>query len=958
MHKYLNRIEPEPRGQVFQLGLHALGHGPGELHAVVKIAFVAASVTIVARPIVFEVVGRDAELASVDAFIGKAEGGPAALVLEGEAGIGKSTLWEAAVEHGRARGFTVLWSRPAEAEHGLAHAGLGDLLEEVLDDVLPVLSTPRRRALEVALLREEASGDPVDRRAVAVAVRDALELVSERGPTLVAVDDAQWLDPSSSRALSFALRRLDSNLVLLLIAQRLADGVQPPGLEMALGAERVQRLPVGPLSVGALHRFLRDRLGRSFARQTLLRIHERSGGNPFFALELARVLDENVDPLEPLPVPETLEELVRARIADLPPFTRRALALVSALGTASESLLERAGFVSDALEPAVAAHVIERANGTIRFAHPLLSSVLYRDLGEERRSVHRRIAEIVDSPVLSARHLALATDGPDADVARLLDDAAALATDRGESAVVAELAEQALRLTPAVQSDERRRRALAAARAHLVAGEWTRARTIATDLLAETEAGTLRAEALLLLAEFEHDDLAVPVLEEALRNAATHPPLQALIQVRLGWAERFRKGFPAALDRTRAVLEVADDLDDDVLRFEALVNLNMLGGIVGDPQTPEYAARARALATAVADPRLLREANVLADGGFVVSGSIDQQRAALESEYREWHERDELFAADVLWKLSWVELWAGRWAQAADYADRARDLRVQYGVEKNQDYIPITWIAAHRGLLELAVDESERALKLCEEQIGFHPPLLQAVPGFVALWRRDAETAATCLGRADRQARELGWGSPDARPWTADYAEALLELGRIDDAVSVIDLWEEDATRLGRDRVLAQVTRCRGLVAAAQGAVDEAVSFLEQAVERHRQVGDDFGRARALLALGIILRRARQKRAAREAIQAALDGFEHLGAASWVQKARDELGRIGGRTREEGLTPAERRVATLVAEGRTNHEVAAALFLADRTVASHLTHIYAKLGVRSRTELARKVQTF
>ena len=171
--------------------------------------------------------------------------------------------------------------------------------------------------------------------------------------------------------------------------------------------------------------------------------------------------------------------------------------------------------------------------------------------------------------------------------------------------------------------------------------------------------------------------------------------------------------------------------------------------------------------------------------------------------------------------------------------------------------------------------------------------------------------------------------------------------------MSVIDLWEEDATRLGRDRVLAQVTRCRGLVAAAQGAVDEAVSFLEQAVERHRQVGDDFGRARALLALGIILRRARQKRAAREAIQAALDGFEHLGAASWVQKARDELGRIGGRTREEGLTPAERRVATLVAEGRTNHEVAAALFLADRTVASHLTHIYAKLGVRSRTELAR-----
>ena len=183
----------------------------------------------------------------------------------------------------------------------------------------------------------------------------------------------------------------------------------------------------------------------------------------------------------------------------------------------------------------------------------------------------------------------------------------------------------------------------------------------------------------------------------------------------------------------------------------------------------------------------------------------------------------------------------------------------------------------------------------------------------------------------------------------------LLELGRIDDAVRVLDVWEADATRLGRDWVLAHVTRCRGLVAAAQGDVDRPLALLEQAVAQHEAVGDPFGRARALLALGIVRRRARQKRAAREAIEAALDGFEEIGAASWVEKARAELGRIGGRTRKEGLTAAERRVAALVAEGRTNREVAAALFLGERTVASHLTHIYAKLGVRSRTELARRL---
>jgi DNA-binding CsgD family transcriptional regulator len=904
---------------------------------------------------VFEIVGRDAELASLNSFIGEVEGGSAALVLEGEAGVGKTTLWEAAVGHARALGLTVLSSRPAEAERGLGNVGLGDLLEGVVDDVLPALLMPRRRALQVALLREEAAGDPVDRRTLAVAVHDALQLLSERGPTLIAVDDVQWLDPSSSHALGFALRRLEASPIILLLARRLVEGAHQSELERALSADRVRRLIVGPLSAGALHRFLRDRLERSFPRQTLLRIHERSGGNPFFALELASVLPADVDPLQPLPVPETVEEVVGARISALPAAAREALALAAAVGTPSESLLERAGVAAYALETAIAAGVIEREDGMIRFSHPLLSSVLYDGLGEDRRAVHARIAELVEDPVLRARHLALSTDTPDPDIARLLDAAATLASDRGASAATAELAEQALRLTPADNIEERRRRALSAARAHLAAGEWTRARTIANGLLAEAEVGPVRAEALLLLAEFEHDDLAVPLLEEAAHEAASDPPLKALIHIRLAAAERFRKGFANARDATRAALVLADGIDDDVLRFKALAQLSWLGGMVGDAKTPAYRARALDLATASGDARLLREANALVFGMLIDASSIDAARVRLEQEHRESQERDELFDAQVLWELSWLELWAGRWETAAAHAARARDIGLQYGVEKNQDYIPSAWVAAHRGQLDLARQEAERGLKLCEEQIGFHPPLLQAVPGLVALWSGDAATGADCLEKADRQAQVLGWGSPDARPWTADYAEALLELGRVDEAVRVIDRWEADATRLGRDRVLAQVTRCRGLVAAARGPVDRATSLLEQAVARHHEVGDVFGRARALLALGVILRRARQKRAARDAIGAALADFEDLGAATWVERARDELGRIGGRTHEQGLTAAERRVAVLVAAGRTNREVAAQLFLGERTVAGHLTRVYTKLGVRSRTELARRL---
>jgi DNA-binding CsgD family transcriptional regulator len=906
----------------------------------------------------FEIVSREEELASLHALAEDVGGRPAALLLEGEAGIGKSTLWLAGVEHARARGLHVLSSRPAEAERGLAHVGLGDLFEDVLDDVLPALTAPRRRALEVALLLEDVVEGAVDPRALGMAVRSALQVLAQDKPLLVAIDDLQWFDDSSASALAFALRRLDGSDVRLLLARRLLDSPEPSRLERALGAENTQRLPVGPLSVGAIHRFLRDRLGRPFARQTLLRIHERSGGNPFFALELARVLDADIDPVQPLSLPETLEELVGAKISGLPASTRKALAIASALGTTSEALLERAGVAPDALDPAIVAHVIRRENGTIRFTHPLLSSVLYRDLGKERRGVHGRIAQLVEDPLLRARHLALSKGTPDADVAAALDDAATLAADRGASAVAAELAEHALRLTPPDARDERHRRALAAARAHHAAGEWTRARTIATELLAEVEIGSSRAEALVLLAELESADRAVALLEEALREAAPRPALQSVIHCRLAWATRFRRGYVRALEHARAALELADDLDDDVLRGRAQVVQAILGWIVGEAEAPLLPARAHEFAAAVGGEQLVQEATLALVNTFASSSRRDEARALLEREHRDWRERDEPRSARALWGLSWVEFWAGRWALAAEHAARAHDISIQYGLEVPQDHLPIALIAVHRGQLDLARQHSERALELAQEQFALHPPQHLAILGLVDLWSGDASAAAESLAKADLQAAALDWGEPSIRWWSADYVEVLLELGRMDDAVRVLDVWEADATRLGREWVLAQVTRCRGLVAAAHGNVEQALVLLEQAVGEHDAVGDPFGRARALLALGLVRRRCRQKRPARETIEAAVEGFETVGAAGWASKARGELGRVGGRTREEGLTAAERRVAELVASGRTNREVAAALFLGERTVASHLTHIYAKLGVRSRTELARKVQTF
>src|SRR5215208_1077354 len=604
-----------------------------------------SSATIRPNTMAYEIVGRDQEFASVRDFVDGAGVGPAGLVLEGGPGIGKSTLWLAGVERARQSGSRILFSRPAEAERGLAHAGLGDLFEGVLDDVLPRLSAPRRRALEAALLLEDATEEPLDPRALGLAVRDALQVLAEQGPLVVAIDDLQWLDAASTHALAFASRRLDESRVRLLLARRCADGAQPSEIEQALADEGVRRLPLRPLSVGALHLVLRDRVQRTFARQTLLRIHERSGGNPFYALELARALGSEVDLTQPLPVPHTLEGLVRARLTGLPATTREALALAAAFGAPSVSLLERAGVDPRALDAAVAANVIEHEDAALRFSHPLLSSVLYADLGEDRQRVHRRIADIVADPLVRARHLALATDRADREVAGVLDEAARTASGRGAAALAAELAEHALRLTPLGGGDERRRRALTAARAHQAAGEWTRARTIATDLLADTEIGSLRSEVLLLLAELERDDRSIALLEEALREASSRPALQSAIHCRLAWAKRLD-----GIGHARAALELADDADDDALRRRARAVQAVLSWFAGESDAPpDLPTRTHDFATAVGGEHLVREATQAIVNTLAPSSERNEARALFEHEYQQWRERDEPRAARASW---------------------------------------------------------------------------------------------------------------------------------------------------------------------------------------------------------------------------------------------------------------------------------------------------------------------
>ena len=717
----------------------------------------------------------------------------------------------------------------------------------------------------------------------------------------------------------------------------------------------MERLHVGPLSLGAIHQLLQAHLGLTLARPTLLRVHETSAGNPFYALELARVLGADADPTRPLRVPETLEGLVHARLDAMPPTTRESLLLAAAAGRPTAELFASLDVAESALDSAVAARVIEWTDGTLRFTHPLLASVVYDGVSAHGATACARMSRARSSrirstaPAISRFRRRVPT--PRSPLFSTMPRP--LASTRGAPIAAAELAEHALRLTPPVAHSDRHRRALAAARAQRSAGEWTRARSVLADLLAEAGAGPLRAEALVLLAELESERRSVPLLEEALREAASRPALQSVIHCRLAWASS-KPGF----DHARRALELADELDDNQLRGQARAMQAILSWFAGEAEAPEdLPARVRDFPSAVGGELLVREAtlavvNTLAPASEEGRGPRLARARVRTSGASETSQGAPARSGVSPGSSSGLDVGSSgpstRLAPAtspSSTGSRCRRticrLRSSPPIEDNS-----TWRASTRNEVSTSLTSSS-ADTPCSSWRS-----LDSSPDGAEIRPRPR----AWFEKADQRASELGWGEPSVRWWTADYAEMLLEDGRIDDAVRVVDVWEADAARVAREWVLAHVTRCRGLVAAAEGDVPRAGSLLEQAVEQHEDVGDPFGTARALLGLGVVRRRARKKRDARDAIQAALDGFEQLGAANWAEKARGELGRIGGRRREEGLTPAERRVAVLVAEGRTNREVAAALFLTERTVASHLSHVYAKLGVRSRTELARELR--
>jgi DNA-binding CsgD family transcriptional regulator len=926
-----------------------------------------------------EIIGRREELLALEAFLEAVPAGGQALLLEGDAGIGKSTLWSEGVRLARERSFRVLTARTTRSETQVAFATLGDLLAPALEATLPRLVPVQRRALEVALLLRESDERPPDTRLLGLALVAVVRTLAQDGPLLVALDDVQWIDASSAEVLRFMLRRLEGERVGVLATVRERPVETPLELDRAFAA--FQRLAVEPLSVGAVHRLLWGRLALNLTRPGLSRVYEIAGGNPFFALELGRAIGRSAVRVDGVNVtlPESLNALVTDRLRALPARVRKTLVAVAAVAAPSVTLLEplAAGVVDD-IELAEKQGVVELDGDRIHFTHPLLAPACYVTMPlHKRRQLHRRLAELDVDLEERARHLAIAAIGADEEIAAALDAAATHARAHGAAQAAAELAERAVALTPVHAIESINRRRITAAEHCRYAGDMEKAAVLLEAVIGSSQPGRVRAEALTQLAGVRGMAEGFPVAVSLLSAALAEPGLESSQEVNLlcelAWMAHVAGDNQAGAHYADAGLALAEELADPATLVIALaavaqnrfartgvIRHDLLDRALELEQTLDsggYAA-ARWSSWHVGLPMRLSPSRVTRALLLGRSDRHDESRILWRGLTAEATERADPDAVRCLFHRAQMEMTSGAWDTAAQLCDEAIPLARQIGLEVFESLCLsiLAEIDAYRG-------ETEKAPKEIAELL----PVVETARFRMAAFRLRIALAVLELSHDDgdaswRQVAHLFHNVWEMDGYLAQLAgsaaiEALLAIGDLPQAERL--LAEIDQRAGGGDTALRPlVLRCRGLLLAAQGEQERATASLEAAAlaPQPPQGVNPFELARTLLALGTVQRRAQHKRVARETLEQAIGIFDRLGARLWSEKARSELRRIGGRTAsEDQLSETERRIVELVVAGRRNSEVAAELSLSPNTVAWNLSKVYRKLGVNSRTGLAARV---
>ena len=663
------------------------------------------------------IVGRVTELETIERFLDELGSSASALVIEGEAGIGKTTVWREGVAGAERRSYRVLRAQPAESESTLSYAALADLIGAVFDEARTALPPPQQRGLEAALLRADPD-ETTDPRTTATGLLSVLEALTGDSPVVVAIDDVQWLDPASARALEFAARRLPATVVLLL-SRRTETGVaRQHGPELALPPGQLVRVPIGPLSLAALHHVIAGRLGGVPSRLTLVRLATASAGNPFYALEIAQALGHRSAGQglgDPLPVPPHLHALVAARLDALSPEARQAVLVAATLSRPTkDAVLGQLEQGAAGLFEAEQAGIVTEEGGRLRFTHPLLASAVYGAASaEQRRAVHRGLAESTADSEERARHVAQSEVDPDEPIAAELELAAQHAARRGAQDAAAEIYDAAYRLTPVGLTRERSCRLLGEASALLAAGELGRARSVAETAVTDAPPGTLRAESLFLLSQIAWVDstaTAVEQLERALVEAGKDRRLRGRIHAKLAaFSMRDQRAAVAHADAAAALLN--DDEDPGLLAY-ALVNSVFFGAQIGLGARPELLDRALRLEEK-AGPDAEKSSLFLIWLSCVDDFDAARERHLLEDQW--YRDRGEVgWQAEKQAQLAGVELRAGNAPLAERLAEEACATLEQMG-PRGAWAIPFAIrarIDAQRGRIERA---RETLLPIVEE---------------------------------------------------------------------------------------------------------------------------------------------------------------------------------------------------------------------------------------------------
>lgn len=908
--------------------------------------------------------GREHERAAIEALVEDARNGRSrTLVIRGEAGIGKSALLGHAVEC--ADELRVLHARGIESEAELAFSGLLELSRPVLDRLGDL---PARQALALRTAFALESAKAADRFAISAATLSLIGAAAEETPLLIAVDDAHWLDSASLDALVFTARRLDVDEVAFVFAVRDGEGVFPAGV--------FQELILEGLGAKEATELLESASPARVDHDVAQRLYALTRGNPLALVELARALSPaqlgGSEPLDdPLQVGTRVERLFARRAAALGKRSRHALIVAAASN--SEELAPTATALplltlelAD-LDAAEAVDLIRFDRHRLAFRHPLVRAAVYHSAApSERRAAHAALAEALSGQARYAEqrawHLASAAVGPDEQVAAALERAAAAAVERSGYAAAAAAYERAARLTAG--ESERLRRLHQAADAAWLAGRTTRARQLLDEALDACHEPRLRGELLALRGHIEHHsgnqktayellDEAASLLETRAHTAAVASLIDAF-ECCL-WSLDFTRGLQVA--RRLHALARPDDGPEDLLASLALGYVLLATRSAGEGWP--LLERALELTDArelvhemprflgwIAVPWWLDQSEV---GRRVVSDVVDLAR-----------EQNAVgILPEGLTFLAMYAMFEGRWSAAYAACSEAAVLARELGqrVQLSHCLWRFAWIEAARG------DE-----QACNAHVGELNEVNQELDMAWNRFRADRALALLefSLGHFETAAAQLealvnaletrtGWPDPDEFV-IADLVEAYVRCGRRKEAAETLGSLERFAEAVPRPWLLALAGRCRGLLAADS----EFVPHFVEALTRHQEAENAFEHARTRLCFGERLRRAGKRKNAREHLRPALTAFEQLGAAPWARRTRAELRASGETLRRrtagaaEQLTAQELQIALHVAEGKTNREVGAALFLSPKTIEFHLSRTYRKLGVRSRAELIRR----